>query len=302
MAAYSGGYDGNSNSSGKDNQNSIEFTRKPILDPTWSYSSQVKFLDNFNAKPDLTFQESSVKDVSDNGRMRAAARLQEALEAALRKAPNPASKKRKIDSSLSSSPGKAIVAHFGGLADIPEKELRAEVEEMLKHLKMIRENRGDRALAVDILRQLELTDVSVKCLKTTKIAVELNQPYWRGGMVCEEVRERATSLVRKWRAMYRAEAGTSDTVSEVANQETQARRCRNVSMDLEESAYAHQQKINRYVEIIEGVVDHLVRDPEAVRSLMRGAMSTKEFVKRAADELQQIREREKALPIEQGRK
>lgn len=297
--AYSGGYDGNSNSKGADNRVSYEVVAKPHLDSSWTYNAQCRLLNNFNAPEDLSFKESSVKDVSDNGRARAAARLQEALEASLRRAPSPPRKKHKASSALSSSPQATAAAHFAELA-IPEREIRAEVTELLLQLREIREARADREFAVDILRQLELKEVTVKCLKTTKIAVELNQPYWRGGMVCAEVRERATSLVRKWRAMYRAEAGTSDAVAEAANQHTQSRRCRNVAMDLEEASYAHQQKVGKYVEIIEGVVDHLVRDPVAVRSIMRGVMSTKEFVKRAADELEQHKERERSLllPIE----
>jgi len=297
--SYSGGYDGNSNSKGSDNRVSVEFTCKPQLDSAWSYDAQCRVLNNFNAEPDLSFKESSVKDVSDKGRERAAARLQEALEASLQRAPSPPRKKHKVASAHSSSPQAAVAAHFGELA-IPDSEVRAEVTELLSQLREIRETRANRALSVDILRQLELKEVSVKCLKTTKIAVELNQPYWRGGMVTEEVRERATSLVRKWRAMYRAEAGTSDAVSEAANKQTLSRRCRNVAMDLEEASYAHQQKVSKYVEIIEGVVDHLLRDSVAVRSIMRGVTSTKDFVQRAASELEQHKERERLLPIEQG--
>merc|ERR1719277_487261 len=110
------GSDGNSNSKGADNQCSLELNNRPKLDSAWSYPAQFRALSSYNAAEDLTFQENSVKDVTDRARTRAAARLQATLEEILRNAPQTP----RIKNSQSPATADEFGALFLPLRDVDE--------------------------------------------------------------------------------------------------------------------------------------------------------------------------------------
>ena len=214
------------------------------LDGSGEFKSQINALNRTQqkAEPDFTFSESTVKDVSDNGRMRAAAKIQEVLQQVIQTQTAP--KTVAISGSAS----------FGDV-ELPDAEVRGDVKKLLRRLEGVRLggiSATDTEEVVDALRQLEQLPITVTCLKATKIAIELNQPCWKNFGPSGEVRERASSLVRRWRTMYRAEGGT-----DTAMKATQVRHCRNLSMDLEDCAHAVMQKLGSYMEIINGVAGYL---------------------------------------------
>eukprot|EP00747_Dinoflagellata_sp_TGD_P167355 gnl/TRDRNA2_/TRDRNA2_191598_c0_seq1.p1 gnl/TRDRNA2_/TRDRNA2_191598_c0~~gnl/TRDRNA2_/TRDRNA2_191598_c0_seq1.p1 ORF type:complete len:680 (+),score=117.52 gnl/TRDRNA2_/TRDRNA2_191598_c0_seq1:141-2180(+) len=220
---------------------------------------------------DCSFEESSMQDVTDNMRMKAVSKLCLVIEEALRKSPPP------------TSTGAAL----GALA-LPKAHVQEEVCAILQQLQMIRQAGviGHADTAVDALRELELLPVSVSCLKTTKIAAELNHPSWRDTTVPPEARERAASLVRRWRVMFRAEGegNLADSTHELT------RKSRNVARDLEESCYDHSQRHGLYEEVISEVAEALMADQEAARGLVSGTVTSKERLQMAAKRIQHQKE------------
>jgi len=235
-----------------------------------------------NREEDFTFRESTVKDVTDKGRQKAATSLQEALEDALQRAPPPP-EKEKATALKCVSPGSGADS-LSSMA-MSGSEIRQEVRSLLKvlqrhHLDGASAGPKEKhdAAVVDALRQLEQLPIDVTCLKSTKIAVELNQKCWQDNQVSEEVRERSAGLVRRWRSMYRAQGhGLRDSSA------ASTRRARNVSMELEENVYGYSQHLTGYCEIIEGVISRFDRDPEATRGLLLGTTPASDFVTRAAN-------------------
>ncbi|CAE8614227.1 unnamed protein product, partial [Polarella glacialis] len=194
--------------------------------------------------------ERSVKEVTDRGRVEGAARLQVALEEALENVPRlepPTAKRKATEAFESDSLEPAIAAEAAHV----EAELRRDVRALLKplqQLQQVRPSADSNAAALNIFRQLRRMQVSVDCLKATKIAIELNKPFWRGSQAAPEVRDAASSLVKSWRHMYRAqEAGGADGTSPAA----QARKCRLLCVDLEEYAHSKCPKSTLYCRLIE---------------------------------------------------
>lgn len=219
---------------------------------------------------DLAFKEKSVKDITDRGRAEGASRLQQALEEALQSLPPlpqplPASVQEDVDS-------------------LEEAELRRDVRDLVRPLASLREvgNSVARNTAVmEILLQLRKLQLTVSCLKATKVAAELNQPCWRGDKVSAEVRELAASLVRKWRAIYRSQVVAPATLSASAVR----RRCRNVAMDLEECTHGHFPRSVHYVQLVEAVCRFLLHDAERTRKLFSGTLATSDIVSKLAEVL-----------------
>lgn len=262
------------------------------LDGGWDFQTQIKALSANNKEEEHAFKENSVKDISDNGRAIGAARLQEVLEHVLRIAAKQGAlpiHDRQAGANISGG----MVAGPLGSFEIPEAEVRQEVRVLLQKMRSLREDgslASQAAAMLDIVRQLEHLPISVACLKSTRIAAELNQPCWRGEEASSEVRDRAASLVRRWRTMYRAEdtaAGGSSSSSSAGNGASKAsvashsRRCRNLAMDLEESAYGTSQRRHGYSMVIEGICELLRRDSQAAQGLLSGSWTCKDFVKRA---------------------
>lgn len=269
------GTDGNSNSGSSDNALSVDLASRPGLSSDWSYKAQFSALKSGNPADEFSFKESSVKDVTDRGRTQAAGHLKLALEESLKKGAS--SKKRK-------SP-----AVGGDNPELPckdssqvESEIRGEVKEICRHLKRLREVGGSGASAcanaTDLIMQLECLPVSVSCLKSTKVAVELNLPYWKSSEAPAAVRGQAKALVRRWRTMYRAEEGVMDTSSNL-------RQCQSLSMELEDCAYGRNQKVGAYAELIEWTRRLLLEETETVSNLVLGCIKAHEVLARVAQKL-----------------
>mmetsp|Transcript_93006 Transcript_93006/g.259112 ORF Transcript_93006/g.259112 Transcript_93006/m.259112 type:complete len:275 (+) Transcript_93006:89-913(+) len=264
----------------EEKQTSVMLPDKIQLDGAWSFQAQFDALKACNAQDDLTFKSNSVKDVSDRGREEGAARLQKALEIALSSDPARASRKRALPAPTSSA------------EQLEEVEVRREVRALLTTLQRLRED-GPHAKrdesAMGVLRQLGDLNVSVACLKATRIAAELNQPSWRGSEVSAEVRQYAAALVKEWRAMYRAETGSlgDETLSPAAR----SRKCRNLSMDLEACTHGRHQKVAHYIEAIEYLCRLIIADGQASRGLLAGTVASKDLVARALDEIRRRKER-----------
>jgi len=247
------------------------------LDSSWSLEAQVGALKGSGAEDDLTFRESSVKDVTDRGRSQGAGQLQKALEHAMSAAP----------------PKPAPSAQPAAPAQTPEEkqreaELQRGVRELLLALRRSwqeGESAKRTAAAMTVLRQLSGLKVSVACLKATRIAAELNQPCWKGSDVAPEVRGLATSLVRDWRAMYRAQEGGSAPALSPA---VLARKCRTVSMDLEECAYGKQQKVATYSDLVEGLCRLLAESHETSSGLLAGTVAVKQLVARVDEQVRRV--------------
>jgi len=277
--------DGNGNSKGRDNKPVWEVKNKPNIDGSWGFKQQIGALKNScDAEVDLTFKESTVKDVSDSVRAKSAAKLQEMLAGALKQPPSSKRKASIAFNGVSASVGAGAAGSSHGGFELPEPELRLEVKGLVQQLQRLRQDpncEARSAAVIDILQQLEQLPITVSCLKATKIGAELNEPCWRTTDNSKEVKGRAAALVRRWRSMYRAENGNTDGVSVAAHE----RRCRNLSMDLEESAYSQVQRLSFYDDLILSVCELLKRDVDATRALMDGAITTKDFVGRVAGEV-----------------
>jgi len=165
---------------------------------------------------------------------------------------------------------------------------------VIANLKTLQRLRGDvpstnrNTAALHVMRQLSDLDVSVGCLKATKVAAELNQPFWRGTEVSADVRRFATSLVKEWRVMFRNETGTTEVAM---NPEVRSRKCRTISMDLEESAYGWCQKVAKYMEIVDWTCKIILGDGEVSKALLAGTLGCKELLTRAAEEVKRQRAR-----------
>jgi len=304
MSSYSGGYDGNSSSKGAENKPSFEAASRLQLGSQSSLAAQARVLGLClnPAGPDLSFKESSVKDVTDKARTSAASKLQKALEKMLvTSITSPACHieggvlKRKASAAFvdgishtpasSSSSACAIKqetdmtpASSSSLACAPkhETDMRQEVREEVEKLKKIRLSGGAEVdSAVSILKDLALQPISASCLKITKIGVEINQGFWRGSQN-NNIRELATTLVHKWRSLYRAENGAPEPVIAAASVSTT--RCRTLSMILEQTCHTHVQKVKMYSEFVDDVIDRLLSDQSLARKIGRDSAFATEFV------------------------
>lgn len=268
--------DGNGASKG-DNQNCLLLSEKPQLDGSWSYQAQLRALDSCNPVEDLTFKESSVKDVSDAGRGQGAAKIQRVLTEVSSALAQPASKRQKTNHGISPQ----------------ELEVCQEVCALMQQLQHFR-NEGASSVqskaVVDVLLLLKTLPINVACLKKTKIAAELNQPFWRGESISADVQKFASFLVRTWRNMYKAE--TEDAGPNGMSASILARTLKGLSSDLEESIYGHHPKIVQYTEHVDAVCER-IRDNRITEGLMAGSIKSKEFVKLVVDSVKKRHEQQR---------
>mmetsp|Transcript_54662 Transcript_54662/g.159509 ORF Transcript_54662/g.159509 Transcript_54662/m.159509 type:complete len:276 (-) Transcript_54662:34-861(-) len=260
----------------EENQTSVLLSDgKAKLDGSWTFQAQFNALKTSQTQDDLTFRENSVKDVTDRGRQEGADRMQKALEIAWTATPPP------------KPPGQKALQMTPGPGEAEEAEVRREVKVHLKTLQRLREegptSKRD-ASVMNVLRQLRDLNVSVACLKATKIAAELNQPCWRGNEVSAELRRYSSSLVKEWRTMYRVETGTPEPAMSAA---VRSRKSRRISMDLEESAYGRHQKVAHYMEVVDWTCKIIIGDNEVSNGLLAGTLPSKELLARSAEELRQ---------------
>jgi len=254
----------------------------PSLDGGWSFQAQFEALKKSSGPPqdDFTFREQSVKDVSDRGRAEGAAKMQQVLEDVL--------------SSQRVSPVKQEACKAFRKCEGPEAaEVCREVQSLVRVLQGLRKSGGAAAsrssAALDALRQLDSVNVSVACLKVTKVAVEVNQPCWRGNEASGEIRNLATALVKEWRGMYRAETGQGSTST--LNPVILSRRCKTLSMDLEDCAYGKHQRAKHYIEVVNCICGLLRLDETVGKRLLDGHLRPKELVGRAGDHIGRREER-----------
>lgn len=256
-----------------------------MLDGNSNIETQMRVLKSYGPKDkdEDAFEAKSVKDVSDNVRMTAAAKLQTALELALSKAPSEASRKRKAEN-MDPTSSNLLGGLPAGLAGSEVRLCRIQLERLRKPGTDVTKR---SKTASSLLRQLENLPIDVSVLKSTKIGVELNHPTWRSGEVSKEVQQRTSALVRSWRQMYRAECGAPVPAA------SRCRQCRNLSMDIEEGIYSLIQQLRPYDDLVSEVCDCLQAQPDNARNLMSGFMPIKDVVrgavqgiKRRDDEMQ----------------
>jgi len=274
----------------EEKQPSVLLEHKASLDGSWNFQAQINALKSCGggggagsaggppSKDDLTFKESSVKDVTDRGRTEGAARLQKALEIALTEAPPTAPRP---------APKALMVKE--------EVDVRGKVKAHLGALQRLRydgKTKSRDSAALDILRQLDSLNVSVPCLKDTKIALELNQPCWRGNEVSADVRQYASSLVKQWRTMFRVETGTGEVAMAPA---VRSRKCRSRSMDLEECAYGQYQKVAQYMEVVDWTCKIIMADGKVSQGLLAGTLTSKALLTRAVEEVKRLKAHQKHL-------
>mmetsp|Transcript_6434 Transcript_6434/g.11175 ORF Transcript_6434/g.11175 Transcript_6434/m.11175 type:complete len:311 (-) Transcript_6434:24-956(-) len=275
------GSDGNSSSTGSSERKlAMEFQGSQIkLDGSWTFQAQFNALAACNAVVDLSFKEGSIKDVSDIARMKGADFIQEVLDDIV--ATQRLSVKRRKFSKRSLSTDLVSVANPDDATpwltqEDVEKDVRFLLTELQRHRREPAGNVRD-AMIADILAQLEHLPVSLVCLQKTRLAIELNDPFWKGPTVSAAVREKSSSLIRRWRAMLKAQVPGSLEESPA----TYARRCRNLSMDLEECAYGISQsakKLGGYADLLEAAADSLRQNPKVVEALLTGNSEAKDFV------------------------
>mmetsp|Transcript_6832 Transcript_6832/g.20161 ORF Transcript_6832/g.20161 Transcript_6832/m.20161 type:complete len:287 (-) Transcript_6832:411-1271(-) len=277
------GGDGDYGSSGGgknvEKEASALLNERPSLDSSWSFQAQFSALKASNPQDDLSFRENSVRDVTDRGRAEGASKLQAVLDEALRSRPTAAP--RKAAPALPPSTA----------ANAQENEVRREVRAQLDALQRLRPEPPTKArdgAVLQVLRKLAGLKISVACLKSTKVAAELNQSSWRGNEVAPEVRGLVTALIKDWRAMYRAEEGTSTLTPEA-----RTRKCRNLSMDLEECAYGRYQRVAQYIQTIEGMCCVIKIDSEVSSNLLAGTLPAKELVDRVSANIRRQAEKRK---------
>ncbi|CAK9105192.1 unnamed protein product [Durusdinium trenchii] len=259
---------------GKHCGGSREVVNKVQLDGSWSFQAQFKALQACNQEDDLSFKTNSVKEVTDHGRSEAIARLQSVLA----ESPAPVKKRKadEIENGANEDDRKIVEA-----LNEAEADLRKNVRTLLAPLKELEKVAGrseSDAAALAIFRQLRQLNVTVECLKATKIAAELNKPCWRGSQAAPRVRSAATNLIKGWRSMYRAETGKKDGALEASR----ARQVRIQAVDLEEKVFTQTQKMNEYCRIIELVCQDLMQCSDISQRLLQGTLSGDDLVTKNA--------------------
>jgi len=289
------GGDGNSNSTGgSERKLAFEFSGSQIkLDGAWTWQAQFNALAACNHVVDCSFRDGSIRDVSDTGRMKGAAFLLQVLDEIIAAEGVP-TKRRKLNKgsiesligggSTSSSSRAVVKVDTSGLSpEDVEKDCKFLVKELQRHRSEPASTVRD-AMVMDILAHLEHLPMTLECLRKSRIAMELNDPFWRGKAIAEKVRDKASMLVRRWRAMLKVQAPGIFEESAA----TKERRCRNLSMDLEECAYGFSQsakKLGGYADLLDAIATHLRQNPKGVQGLLFGTAETKDFVSDVAKEV-----------------
>lgn len=238
---------------------------KVQLDGAWSFKAQLNALGSVNQEEDFSFRQNSVKEVTDRGRAEGISRLQKVLQESAPALPT-TSKKRKALPAGNEDDQKIAKA-----MDAAEAELRKNVLALLTPLRDLEQVAGqpesDTAVLA-IFRQLRRLNITTDCLKATRVALELNKPCWRGSKAAAPVRDAATSLIKSWRNMYRAEHGQSSESEEAAR----ARQLRLLAVDLEDKVFNQCHKMDHYCRAIESLSQDL-GSQDLCQSLVQGRTS-----------------------------
>jgi len=275
---------------GQENKLCREASGRIQLDGQWSFQAQFNALGACNQEDDNSFKENSVKEITDRGRVEGAARLQQALEASLasdglssllKHAPRDRPLKRKA---LAEDADGGLTEAAAANDAAAESEVRKSVRALLQPLRELEKVAGSPArnnAALDIFRQLRRLNVTVNVLKATKVAAELNKPCWKGMQAAPEVRQAASSLVRSWKNMYRAQAGAVDDVSEA----NLTKGCHRLSINLEESVHAKCPKTQHYCRVVEVLCAEIQSAPSLSRDMMLGSANGKDLLQRIVSQV-----------------
>mmetsp|Transcript_73555 Transcript_73555/g.207756 ORF Transcript_73555/g.207756 Transcript_73555/m.207756 type:complete len:258 (-) Transcript_73555:105-878(-) len=220
--------------------------------------SQVKVLQQEQNVDNTSFNQYTVRNVSDRAREEAAAKIQKVLIKMLQMAPPP-------------SPTKQVT---GNHQDSLDAAFQREVQLLMQLLQTSR-RKADSPKIVAVLSRLKKMRMSVAVLKKTKIAAELNQPCWQSPEIPDEARKIASALIREWRTLYRTETGRDPYGLPAA---ALARRSWSLSMDLEESIYQHTPRLSQHSEAVDELCLKL-QDQKCIQGLMGEGLTTKELAK-----------------------
>merc|ERR1711959_445102 len=100
------------------------------------------------------------------------------------------------------------------------------------------------------------------------------------------IRELSGDLVHRWKSMYRPQTGQTDTAAPAKTIGSQ--RLRTMAMFLEEGCYSRVQTAGPYRELIEGVTQRLLEDPDVARNVAIGAIAAVDFVQRVGDDMKRM--------------
>lgn len=246
-----------------------------------------------NQEEDWSFRENSIRDVTDCGREDAIGALVKALGTAFKRA--------------HASPQGAVSTARGDVdgPKLPLSDPSDPVMELMKKLRAIRNawtstsTSSDPAAAIGVLRQLEGLPVDVECLKKTKIALELNHDFWKlhAG---SDARERAASLVRKWKVMYRAgqgKGGPSEQRLRIAATDLESAVMYHFRRDrgdekVAKNTYARKHDTNHFQgalshqKLTQEVINLLEKEPKLAVAQLEGHEKATDIVKKAGKALQ----------------
>nr|ABI14322.1 unknown [Pfiesteria piscicida] len=259
---------------GAEKKASKVLSQQPTLDSTKPVERQAKSLTAFFAQEDdLTFKESSVKNISDRGRTRVIDALVEALGVAAAAGEADARRKQRAAAAASES-APAVSA-----APQSPPWVLEEVKTLLRSLLHIR-TRGraaDILSAANPLTQLAALPIDSNVLKRTKVALELNNDFWKKSDV-PEIKNMVAVLVREWKNMFRNEKGAAAARKPRV---FSARVLRNAATDLEESVHSKSPRVAQYQELIKAVIERLGQAPEQGLRFLDGAETSLALVTRA---------------------
>lgn len=259
-------------------QGSATLSHVPQLDATKPIEKQAAALSNVLDKvDDLTFKETTVRDVSDRGRQKVVDDLMRSLASGLKKL-----REQK----------RAEPASEDALAT------QEEVSKQLGVLRGIRSKAGNPVAAAEPLRRLSSLPIDGQILRKTKVALELNNDFWKRSK-SPEVKQMVATLVRDWRAQFRKEEeGPSE------------RTLRNSASDLEQASHALAPRTVQYSGLVNAIVRQLDQVPGLAASIMDGRERPLDWVskvhkrvvaekKNAGNNPSQIRNTRPAPPLQQ---
>jgi hypothetical protein len=217
----------------------------PQLGGTQSIESQATSLSRQQNKvDDLTFRERSVRDVSDRGRMKVMEDIMRSLAVGV---------KREREQQRAQKAGQT-------------SQVEQDICSQVARLQEIRSSARDPAAAAEPLRRLAATRMDGLLLRKTKVALELNQDFWKR---CSslQVKQMVVTLVKDWRAVYRKE---EDGPSE--------RTLRNAAADLENSTHVLAPRTAQYSNLVNALLGRLEQVPSIASSIIDGRQGSLDLV------------------------
>mmetsp|Transcript_97970 Transcript_97970/g.204365 ORF Transcript_97970/g.204365 Transcript_97970/m.204365 type:complete len:289 (+) Transcript_97970:61-927(+) len=247
----------------------------PKLDSSWKLDRQLKALAACETKvgktDDLTFKESSIKDVTDRGRGQVVEALMEALEKAINIADEETRRLALVDRQMA----KNLAGSSQSSSQVP-KHVYDEVKSHREALARFRKSGRtvDQPIA-ECLAQLGRLPIDARVLKETKVALELNHEFWRKSPETA-VRNYITELVTEWKNKFRAETGNyPEPKKKVYSQ----RALKNTATDLEGAAYNRVPRLLEYQQVIKAILTRFLEAPKQAVGIMEGGRSSESVVK-----------------------